>query len=114
MTKARDLLAMAALLSLVSAGMAHADPAKARVAVSADAFTVRGDFNPQDNRFGPQGGRKSLQWDAEHGRWSLKLDMDQPVGRDVQWKDVQAGAYFRVTPKLRVGGAVGLGGDPEN
>ncbi|MDB5433660.1 MAG: hypothetical protein JWP35_4776 [Caulobacter sp.] len=104
---------MAALISLGSAALAHADPVKTR-APAADAFTVRGDFNPQDNRFGPQGGRKSLQWDAEHGRWTLKLDMDQPVGRDVQWKDVQAGAYFRVTPQLRVGGAVGLGGDPEN
>ncbi len=27
----------------------------------------------------------------------------------MQWTDVQAGAYFRVTPSLRVGGAVALG-----
>lgn len=52
--------------------------------------------------------RKSLQWDA-NGRWTLKLDMDEPVGRDVQWKDVQAGAFFHITPSLRIGGSVGLG-----
>jgi hypothetical protein len=114
MGKARTIFAMAATFTLLGAISAHADPVRARTAVAPDAFTVRGDFNPQADRFGPQGGHKTLQWDAEHGRWSLKLDVEQPVGRDAQWKDVQAGAYFRVTPQLRVGGAVGLGGDPEN
>jgi hypothetical protein len=116
MAKARLVLATAALISLFGGAMAHADPAKPRASSqpAPDAFTVRGEFNPQDNRFGPQGARKSLQWDAEHGRWTLKLDLDQPVGRATQWNDVQAGAYFRVTPQLRVGGAVGIGGDPEN
>lgn len=52
--------------------------------------------------------RKSLQWDMK-GRWSLRLDMDQPATREMGWKDVQAGAYFRITPSLRVGGSVGMG-----
>ncbi len=52
--------------------------------------------------------RKSLQWGAD-GRWTLKLDMDQPVGRDMAWKDVSAGAFFHITPSLRVGGSVDLG-----
>lgn len=117
MAKARDVLATTALLSLFGAGLAHADPAKPSVQASAttlnpDAFTVRGDFNPQDQRFGPQGVRKTFQWDAEHGRWTLKFDMEQPAGGGD--RDVQAGAYFRVTPQLRVGGAVGLGSDPDN
>lgn len=108
------MLSTAAAISLIGAAAAHADPAKPRTQTTNDTFTVRADTNPQTQQFGPQPVRKSLQWDAEHGRWSLKLDMDQPVGRDAQWKDVQAGAYFRVTPQLRVGGAVGVGGDPEN
>lgn len=52
--------------------------------------------------------RKSLQWGAD-GRWTLKLDMDQPVGREMGLKDVSAGAFFHITPSLRVGGSVDLG-----
>jgi hypothetical protein len=53
----------------------------------------------------------SLQWDQK-GRWSLRLDMSQPVGREMELRDVQAGAYYHVTPSLRVGGAVSLGDAP--
>jgi hypothetical protein len=42
-------------------------------------------------------------------RWGLKLDMEQPLGRDMGWKDVKAGAYVHLTPNIRVGGTVGLG-----
>ena len=52
--------------------------------------------------------KKSLQLDS-NGRWGLRLDMEKPAGRNMDWKDVEAGAYFRVTPRLRVGGAIGLG-----
>ena len=51
--------------------------------------------------------RKTLQWDAK-GRWGLRLDMDQPSTREMGWNDVQAGAFFRITPSLRIGGSVGL------
>ncbi len=51
---------------------------------------------------------KSLQWGAD-GRWALRLDMDQPVGRDMGLKDVSAGAFFHISPSLRVGGSVDLG-----
>ncbi len=51
--------------------------------------------------------RKTLQFDT-NGRWGLRLDMDQLANRETQWKDVQAGAFFRITPSLRVGGSVAL------
>lgn len=51
---------------------------------------------------------KSVQWNASR-KFGFKFDVDQPVNRDVDWKDVQAGAYFRLTPQLRIGGSVGLG-----
>lgn len=64
------------------------------------------------NDWGPAARRRSLELNTD-GRWGLKLDYEQPSSRDVQWRDVEAGAYFRVTPSLRVGGSVGLGdGDP--
>jgi hypothetical protein len=52
-----------------------------------------------------------FSWDQK-GRWSLRLDMTQPMGRDTQMRDVQAGAYYHVTPSLRVGGAVTFGEAP--
>lgn len=52
---------------------------------------------------------KSVQWNASR-KFGFKVDVDQPMNRDADWKDVQAGAYFRLTPQLRVGGSVGLGG----
>ena len=51
---------------------------------------------------------KQLQWDSK-GRWGFRLDMIQPNNRDTDWKDVQAGAFFRITPSMQVGAAVGLG-----
>ena len=75
----------------------------------AEAPAVRTDFAaPGSNWTVNPAARRSVQWNAA-SRWGLKLDMDQPVNRDMDWKDVQAGAYFRLTPQLRVGGSVGLG-----
>lgn len=99
MAKARILAAAGAFVLIGAATGAHAETAKPRA--PSDAFTVRGDFNAQA---AASQQNKIIQWDAKKGRWGLKLDL----GRDTQWKDVVAGAYFRVTPSLRVGGAVGL------
>jgi hypothetical protein len=97
-----------ALILLGSASVVHAQ-SKPRTG-PAD-FTVKSDFSnpPQVAPFSPQGPKKSLQWDAKKGKWGLKLDLDQPLNRDLELKDVQAGAYFSVTPSIRVGGAVALG-----
>lgn len=51
--------------------------------------------------------RRSLRWN-ENGRWGLDINLSQPVGRDAQWGDVEAGAYYRLSPRLRVGAAAGL------
>ena len=51
---------------------------------------------------------KSLQLDST-GRWGLRLDMDPPVGDQVgSLKDMSAGAFFHITPSMRIGGSVGL------
>lgn len=54
-------------------------------------------------------GSKSVNLDARRGRWGVTLNMQQPDTRQSTLNDVQAGAYFRITPSLRVGGAVALG-----
>lgn len=90
--------ATALLLSAMAAQAHAAEPPRVRNDLVAEGanWTV----NPAPSR--------SVQWNAA-SRWGLKLDMNQPVNRDMDWKDVQAGAYFRLTPQLRVGGSVGLG-----
>ena len=52
--------------------------------------------------------RRALQWNGE-GRWGINLDVDQPVGREADWNDVDASASFRLSPSLRLQGTVGLG-----
>jgi len=51
--------------------------------------------------------RRGLQFN-ESGRWGLNFNLSQPVGREADWGDVEAGAYYRINPRLRVGAAAGL------
>ena len=55
--------------------------------------------------------RRTLQLDSK-GRWGFRLDMDQPTSRDQDFRDVQAGAYYRIGKGLRVGGSLGFGPSP--
>lgn len=50
---------------------------------------------------------------TERGRWGLDLNVSEPVGRDSSLGDVEAGAYYRVNPRLRVGATAGLA-EPES
>ena len=56
----------------------------------------------------PSTGMRSLKWDARKGRWGVTLNMDQSDVRPSSANDIQAGAYYHITPSLRVGGAVAL------
>lgn len=59
----------------------------------------------------PSTGSSRLRF-TERGRWGLDLNLNQPVGRERDLGDVEAGAYYRVNPRLRVGAAAGLA-EPE-
>lgn len=43
-----------------------------------------------------------------NARWGLKLEIQEPVTRDTELRDMEAGAFFKVSPSIRVSGAVGL------
>jgi hypothetical protein len=60
------------------------------------------------NLWGPQQLHKSFQWDSGKSRWGLKFDVDQSPSHNGAWQDVQAGAYFKVTPSLSIGGGVAV------
>ena len=60
-----------------------------------------------DGRWGLPGAKKTLQL-KDKGRWDVNVDVDPPLGRDPKLEDVEAGAFFRIAPSLKVGGAVSL------
>ena len=95
------------VISLIGAALlvSGASTAHAQTAKKTTDFTVRSESSTMTS----SQGTKSLKWGAGKGRWGVSLNLDQRGERDTQWNDVQAGAYFRVTPSLRVGGAVALG-----
>ena len=106
----KSIAAISALILLGSAAAAHAAPVQL-AAKTTENFTVRGENARGDFKsaqFGPAA-KNTLQFDATKGRWGLKLDLDQPIDRAIEASDVRAGAFFKLTPSLRVGGAVSLG-----
>lgn len=44
----------------------------------------------------------------DSGRWGLDFNLNQPVGRETEWGDVEAGAYYRLNDRLRVGAAAAV------
>ncbi|HZL00114.1 MAG TPA: hypothetical protein VFC47_09445 [Caulobacteraceae bacterium] len=103
MTPARYLLIAIGASALVGATAAHAEPAKPSAGVTADGFAAQ-----SINGSAP---KSSLEWDAKRGRWGLKLDMEQHVVGDMQWRDVRPGVFYRVTPRLHIGGALSIAPD---
>ena len=86
----RTVMALVGAALISSAGsMAHAQTTK-----KTTDFSVRSETSALAS---PQAA-KALKFDARKGRWGVTLNLQEPDGRDRQWNDVQAGAYFRVTP----------------
>lgn len=107
MAKVLSIVAISALALAGTATAAHAQTAPAKPRPQ-DSFVVRGDFNARDNQFAQQDGRR-LVWDARKGGWGLTLDIKPRNDLGSTARDVEAGAFFKLTPRLRVGGAVGVG-----
>jgi hypothetical protein len=89
----------AALMSAVAGGAYAADKAPKPV-----DFTVRS----EPAAAAPNTGKAS-QYDVSKGRFGFTLGIQQPSARPATPNDVSAGAYFRITPSVRVGGSVALG-----
>jgi len=98
----KTIIAAALVSGLVLTGLATASHAQHRARSESLAAPSVVDSNAQRQ------GRRGLQWNSE-GRWGLNLNVDQPVGREADWNDVDASASFRLSPSLRLQGTVGLG-----
>jgi hypothetical protein len=100
------LTAVLAALALSGAlvSVAHADP------LSIDSNKILA----ERNQWAPLPQHNTVEYDAAKGRWGLKFDVEQQPGAGSEWKNVQAGAYFKITPSLRVGAGVSLGDQQTN
>jgi hypothetical protein len=111
MLRKADLFAAAlALLLTGAAAQARAETTKLQPIKIEAARVGAADLAnlPQANQsFIAPSPRKTVQLDTK-GRWGLRLDMNTPTDRIEGMQDVQAGAYFRITPSLRFGGSVGI------
>ncbi|MDZ4060312.1 MAG: hypothetical protein U1C75_03910 [Brevundimonas sp.] len=96
------------LLAMADVASAQAAGAPARARAPAVSLTDA----PAARAAAAQPGSSRLRF-TERGRWGLDLNLSQPVGRESNLGDVEAGAYYRVNPRLRVGAAAGLA-EPES
>jgi len=92
--------------ALLLAGMATAAVA-APPPPAADFTGIADQQPPPSSPFTAPIPHKSYSFDNKG--WGVNLDMDQPVNRATEWKDVTAGAYFKIGPRLKLGGSVVLG-----
>ncbi len=81
-------------------------------AEAASAQTARAKAEPRASineaiRSGAPASTTSLKFN-DKGRWSVNVDVDEPLQRERKLRDLEAGAFFRVTPSVRVGGSVRL------
>jgi hypothetical protein len=102
------VLTLSAAALVAAAGQACAQPETAGVVLAANDFAA-----PNYGPAGPVTTGRTLEWDSRKGRWGLKLGVEQHTDRLSEWRDVQPGVYFKVTPRLHIGGAVSLNPNPQ-
>ncbi|RZJ92227.1 MAG: hypothetical protein EON88_16645, partial [Brevundimonas sp.] len=103
----RLVAAIAAAVCALSAGLVVADAAEAQTAARrGPSVNLTEAAAAQDA--GQQTQRRGMRLNPS-GRWGLDFNLNQPVGRESNWGDVEAGAYYRLSPRLRVGAAAAVG-----
>jgi hypothetical protein len=91
-----------ALALLGAAGAAQAQTARPAAAPSLADTAARESYQLNQSQQ-----PRVLELDGK-SHWGLKLEFKQPVTRDMQLKDVEAGAYYKLSPSVRLGGTVGV------
>ena len=97
---------LCAIAAAMAAGGAWAQPEAATVQL------VANDFATPNYAPGPVTTGRTLEWDSHKGRWGLRLGVEQRTDRLGEWRDVQPGLYYKITPSLHIGGAVSLAPNP--
>jgi hypothetical protein len=102
------LLAVTALFGAASTAAAAATAPASAPAAPSTAATKPMDFTVHAET-SPVAPGQVLKWDAAKGKWGVILNLQQPETRSTTLNDIQAGAYYKITPALRVGGAFSFG-----
>ena len=103
MTPRLVALMASAVAFVASAGIARADPAQIGVTLASN------DFASSSYGMGGVTTGRTLEWDSRKGRWGLKLGVEQRTDHLGEWRAVQPGLYYKLTPRLHIGGAVSFG-----
>jgi type II secretory pathway pseudopilin PulG len=53
----------------------------------------------------------TLEWDPRKGRWGLKLGVDPRTDRETQLRDLAPGVFYKLSPRLHIGGDITLAPD---
>ena len=104
------LVATTALLG-AACGAAQAAPAGQVAGVTPGVTTKPLDFTVQPDSLSAIPGGQAMKLDAAKNRWGVTLSVHQPDTRQSTLNDIQAGAYYKITPALRVGGAFAFGSE---
>ena len=96
------MIGIVSALALSAALNAHAQSVPAHLVLTA---------NDNSGSAAAVAPRQNVEWDSVAGRWGLKLGVEQHFARNVQLKDLEPGVYYRVTPRLHIGGGVSLAHD---
>jgi hypothetical protein len=101
---ARLIGAFGAICVCVAGVSAHAQTASA---AQPQAILVANDFvSPAPSTAG-----RTLEWDSKKGRWGLRLGVESREDRQSDLRDVEPGVFYKVTPRLHIGGGVTLAPD---
>ncbi len=101
-----SLLALSSTVAMATAGSVCAETGSPGLLLAANDF-VSSNYGP-----GPVTTGRTLEWDSRKGKWGLKLGVEQHTDQFNEWRDVQPGLYYKLTPRLHIGGAVSLSPDP--
>ncbi len=109
MVMASVILAMAGTASayaVTPGGKIKAPATSQLVGLGTTQTGPQDDFNTDIGFPKPQ--TKVYQFNLK-GKWGIKFDVNQPEMAPSGFNDVDAGAFYKLTPSLRVGGTVGFG-----
>lgn len=91
-----------------AAGLAAAAPVHAE---TTEILMAAKDFIAQGPAPAAPASGRTLEWDPRKGRWGLKLGVDPRTDRDTQFRDLAPGVFYKLSPRLHIGGDVTLAPD---
>jgi hypothetical protein len=97
----------AELIGAVGAVCACLAGVSARAQSAPQVLLVANDFAAP----APAAPGRTLEWDSKKGRWGLRLGVESHTDRESDLRDLEPGLFYKVTPRLHIGGGVTIAPD---